>query len=73
MAIEIDDILEKGTPRKVAAVWAELVKRCDSGGGCCLKHEERDDGLVITWRGAQSQVKPLTKKALQGRLERLPR
>lgn len=73
MAVEIDDILKDGLPPKVAAVWAELVKRCGPGGGCCLKHEERDTGLVITWRGAQGQIKSLTKKGLQSRLERLPR
>lgn len=73
LAVEIDGILNQGTPANVNSVWAELVKRCGSNGCCCLYHRETNNGPVIDWRGSQGQRKTLTKKALESRLIRTPR
>ena len=68
LAVEIDDIIQKGTSDKIEHVWKELINRCNPECNVCLRTEETDKGLVICWRGKNGKMNRLTKIALEGRL-----
>lgn len=70
LSVEIDQIIEAGTPSNVEAVWKALMERFGKIGGCIRDIEETDDGPIIHYRTRNGMVSPLNKKALAGRLQR---